>query len=274
MEHRAAADAGPLKWPRPDRAPRQYAYLLDIDDDLAEDFDARTRAAARQRATVRTVAAPAGNCDLSPWFEAAGDGPGLLIIDGLLAFDTSVGDRTATELVGAGDLLQAPSHRPEEMLERLDGWRALCPTRLALLDTDFADRMRPWPKIVEELLRRPGRRIADVDMLRAITCQPRLEVRLVLLLWHFAARWGRVEPAGIRVTLPLTHGLLGQLVAAERPSITHALARLARAGLVTGATCDLHLHGNLERHLGCLAERTSSLPEQPGPKVRSARQVA
>ena len=75
-------------------------------------------------------------------------------------------------------------------------------------------------------------------MLRAITSQPRLEVRLVLLLWHLAARWGRVEPSGIRLSLPLTHRLLGQLVAAERPSISHALKRLAQAGLVTGPTDD------------------------------------
>ena len=53
--------------------------------------------------------------------------------------------------------------------------------------------------------------------MRAIACQPRLEVRLVLFFWHLAARWGRVEPNGIRLTLPLTHRLLGQLVAAERP---------------------------------------------------------
>ena len=52
----------------------------------------------------------------------------------------------------------------------------------------------------------------------------------MLLLWHLAARWGRVEPAGLRVSLPLTHRLLGQLVAAERPSISHALARLAGPG--------------------------------------------
>ena len=151
-----------------------------------------------------------------------------------MAFETRVGDRTALELVGAGDLLQTPGHRTDDLLERGDGWRVLSPARFALLDEEFADRVRPWPQIVQALLRRAGRRTADVDALRAITCQPRLEVRLVLLLWHLAARWGRVEPAGIRVTLPLTHRLLGQLVGAERPSISHALGRLGHAGLVTG----------------------------------------
>ena len=56
----------------------------------------------------------------------------------------------------------------------------------------------------------------------------------MLLLWHLAGRWGRVEPTGFRLCLPLTHRLLGRLVAAERPSISHALRRLSEAGIVTG----------------------------------------
>ena len=79
-------------------------------------------------------------------------------------------------------------------------------------------------------------------MLRAISCQPQLEVRLVLLLWHLAARWGRVEPTGIRLWLPLTHRLLGQLVAAERPSISHALRGSPKRDRHRHAG-DWHLHG-------------------------------
>jgi CRP/FNR family transcriptional regulator, cyclic AMP receptor protein len=265
IEDQRGTERGALKWPRPALARRQaestplYTYVLDADTDLAEEFDLRSRVAARQLATARVLHAPVGDCDLAPWFDAVGQGPGLLILDGVVAFQTRVGDRTALELVGSGDLLQLPSQRADDLLERGDGWRVLVATRFALLDAAFADRVRPWPQIVQELLRRAGRRTADVDALRAITCQPRLEVRLVLLLWHLAARWGRVEPAGIRVTLPLTHRLLGQLVAAERPSVSHALARLGHAGLVTGTAGDLHLKGTLEEHLEALLERTTSL---------------
>jgi CRP/FNR family cyclic AMP-dependent transcriptional regulator len=265
IEDQPVIERPPMRWPRPDLARRRlestplYAYLLDADADLAEGFDIRSLVAARQLATARVLEAPVGACDLAPWFETARHGPGLLILDGVVACETRVGDRTALELVGAGDLLQSPSHRADDLLERSEGWRVLCPTRFALLDAEFADRVRPWPQIALELLHRAGRRVAEVDALRAITCQPRLELRLVLLLWHLAARWGRVEPAGIRLTLPLTHRLLGQLVAAERPSISHALARLAQARLVTGTAGDLHLNGSLEQHLETLLERTSSL---------------
>jgi CRP-like cAMP-binding protein len=155
-------------------------------------------------------------------------------------------------------------------MERSCHWRALWPTRLALLDEDFVDRVRPFPQVVRALLSRACRRTAELDVLRAITSQPRLEVRLVLLLWHLAARWGKVEPASVRLCLPLTHRLLGQLVAAERPSISHALKRLAHAGLVSGSADDLHLHGTLEYQLESLLERHTALAASAIPSDQRA----
>jgi hypothetical protein len=45
------------------------------------------------------------------------------------------------------------------------------------------------------------------------------------------------------------------LVGAERPSVSHALARLHTAGLVTGHADEWHLHGTLADHLAVLADR-------------------
>jgi CRP/FNR family transcriptional regulator, cyclic AMP receptor protein len=243
---------------RPD-SPSLYAYLLDADEDLALELDVPTRLAARQAVTARVLEADEGDCDLRDCMRAVADGPGLLLLDGLLAVETRVAGRAVTELVGGGDLLQPLSPATDELLVRLASWRALRPSRLAMLDGEFAERARPWPQIIQSLLRRVERRADELGLLRAITSQPRLELRLVLLLWHLAARWGRVEPTGIRLTLPLTHRLLGQLVSAERPSITHALRRLAEAGLVTGVPGDWHLHGSLEVHLDSLIDRTLQL---------------
>jgi CRP/FNR family cyclic AMP-dependent transcriptional regulator len=260
-----------VHWPGDFRAAPQlpessalYTYLLDADDDLAAEFDVRMLVAARQLATAKVLEVEVGGCDLAEWFAAVADGPGLIILDGLMAIDARVGSRTATELVGAGDLLQPMRQQLDDLLERTDTWHALAPTRLALLDAEFAERMRPWPQIMQALLRRAGERTANVDALRAITCQPRLELRLALLFWHLASRWGRVEPAGIHLSLPLTHRLLGQLVGAERPSVSHALGRLARCGLVVGAAGDWHLRGCLEDHLEYLLERASTLPTANG----------
>ena len=249
---------------RPPSAASLFGYLLDLDDDLAQEIEVRMRVSARQHATARLLAAEAGECDLSSWFATVGAGPGLLIVDGLFAIDTRVADRTSSELLGTGDLLQPPGHDDDEMVGSETGWRALWPSRLALLDSDFTDRVRSWPQLLQAVFRRAERRSTELDVLRAISCQPRLEVRLVLLLWHLAGRWGRVEPAGFRLSLPLTHRLLGQLVAAERPSISHALRRLSEAGIVTGAAGDWHLHGSVDSHLELLIERTARLTPPTG----------
>ena len=255
-------------------SPPLFGYLLDLDDDLAQELEVRMRLSARQHATARLLDAEAGQCDLSSWFGVVGRGPGLLIVDGLLAVDTRVAGRTTSELLGSGDLIQPPERHDDEMVESDTVWRALRPSRLALLDTEFTERVRSWPQLLSALFRRAERRSTELDVLRAISCHPRLEVRLVLLLWHLASRWGRVEPAGLRLELPLTHRLLGQLVAAERPSISHALHRLSHAGIVTGAAGDWHLHGSVETHLESLIERTAHLRGQHRRAGSRRRQIA
>jgi CRP/FNR family transcriptional regulator, cyclic AMP receptor protein len=237
------------------RPQASYCYLLDADTDLAQEFDLRMRVVARQVATVVVFEIPIGEHLPADWLEPNMGGLGLLLLDGVIAVEVQVGDRTATELIGAGDLLQPRQLDMDDLLEHFDGWHVLLPARVAVLDAGFAERVRPWPQIVLALLRRAGKRASDLDVQRAIACQPRLEVRLALMLWHLAARWGRVELGGIRLSLPLTHRLLGQLVGAERPSVSHALARLAEAELVTGRGDEWHLHGSLEHHLAALAER-------------------
>jgi CRP/FNR family transcriptional regulator, cyclic AMP receptor protein len=229
-----------------------YCYLLDADADLAEEFDIRMRMVARRAATVVVFEIPIGDCDPAQWTAPSNGAPGLLLLDGLLAIDVHVGDRTATELIGAGDLVQPWKRDPDDLLDRWACWQVLMPGRVAVLDAGFAERIRPWPQILLALLRRAGKRASDLDVQRAIASQPRLEVRLALLLWHLAARWGKVEPGGIRISLPLTHRLMGQLVGAERPSVSHALSRLSDAGLVTGRSEEWHLHGTAEQHLASL----------------------
>ena len=234
--------------------------LLEEDDELACVVGPAAREQACRAITARAVAAGAGLLSSKGWTAALGDGPGLLILEGLMACDTCVADRTASELLGGGDLLQPHPPRSEEFLPQTESWRVLAPTRLAVLDGLFLGRAQPWPEVLAAILRRAVDRRVEIDVLRAIASHPRLEERLVLVLWHLASRWGRVEAHGIRLTLPLTHRLIGQIVAAERPSISHALNRLAAAGLVTGSACDLHLHGSLAEHMEALAERHAGVP--------------
>lgn len=251
-----ASDGVHPRWtgrrPAPER-PSSYRYLLDLDLDLADEFDLRMRLVARPDVTAVTCEVGAGELDLAgPLGEPAE--LGVLVLEGVVVVSVRVCDRVAAELVGAGDLLQGCGGEDDGPLACDVGWRALVPTRLALLDGAFAERVRPWPQITQALLQRAARRTRNLQMQRAIASQPRLEVRLALLLWHLAARWGRVEPTGIRLPLPLTHQLLGRLIGAERPSVSHALGRLATAGLVTGRSDAWLLQGSLESQLARLGE--------------------
>jgi CRP-like cAMP-binding protein len=239
-----------------DPHPARYCYLLDVDSDLADAFDIRTRLVVRQVATARVVDVPGGGGWIDDRFGVGDRGLGVLILDGLFAVDVHVSGRTATELLGPGDLLQAPSPEPDELLDRKLSRRALVDSRLAVLDSGFLDRVRPWPELMIALLRRAEKRAAGLNLQRAVCSHPSLELRLALLMRHLAERWGRVEPSGIRLDLPLTHALLGRLVAAERPSVSRSLGRLAEHGLVTGGAGDWHLAGSPETCLDALGVRS------------------
>lgn len=247
----------------PAQRPRSYQYLLDLDVDLAEELDVRMRLAARSSVTALTFEEEAGPLALGEWLALAAPGPGLLVLDGVLAETVAVGDRITAELVGAGDLIQPCGSDEAELVCEL-GWRGLSPVRFALLDDGFVQRVQPWPQIGAALLRRTAHRTRRLDVQRAIAAQPRLEVRLALLMWHLAARWGKVEPGGVRLCLPLTHQMLGRLISAERPSVSHALARLSNSGLLSGHGDDWHLHGSVEHHLAAMIEPAGSRVEELG----------
>jgi hypothetical protein len=238
-----------------------FQCLLDLDADLADELEPELRRVARAAATAVTFETDPGQVQVSDWLARVASGPGVLVLDGVLAVNVRVGDRISAELVGAGDLLQPIWYEADRLLACAVSWRALVPARFALLDAGFAKRVRFWPQITQALLRRAGSRVVNLNVQRAIAAQPRLEVRLALLLWHLAGRWGKVERGGIRLPLPLTHQLLGQLVGAERPSVSHALARLAQTGLVTGHGDEWHLHGSLEDQLPTMIEAANGRAE-------------
>jgi CRP/FNR family transcriptional regulator, cyclic AMP receptor protein len=238
--------------------PRPHAgalrYLLDFDSDLAEGLHASMRLAGRRLATAVIFEAEPGEIDLASRLSEIGSGPGLLVLDGVIAVNVTVGGRTASELLGVGDLLEPCDSEDDELITCVTAWRALAPARLAVLDDGFSQRVARWPQLTQVLLRRAERRTHSLNVQRAIASHPRLEIRLALLLSHLAARWGRVEPGGVALTLPLTHLLLGRMVGAERPSVSHALARLARSGLVTSDGDEWHLRARIDERFDAMLD--------------------
>jgi CRP/FNR family cyclic AMP-dependent transcriptional regulator len=88
------------------------------------------------------------------------------------------------------------------------------------------------------------RRARMLSFQRAIAQLPRVEDRVLVLLWTLAERWGRVGPQGVRLPLGLPHRTLATLVGARRPSVTTAVTGLTRAGLVERVDDGWLLHGD------------------------------
>ena len=111
-------------------------------------------------------------------------------------------------------------------------WRILQPARIALLDESAARRIAQYPELIGSLVGRALERSRNLAINMAIVHQPRTDIRLHMLFWHLAGRWGQVRSDGVSISLPLTHTVLAQLIAARRPSVTTALAELARQNRV------------------------------------------
>ena len=169
---------------------------------------------------------------------------GLLLLDGLLLRRVGLDGRFGAELIGAGDLLR-PWQREDAVvsLRRQWDWRVLKPTRIAVLDLEFAERVVLLPEITGVLLGRALRRARHYAVNMAIIHQPRVVDRLHILLWHLADRWGTVRPDGIFVPLTLTHTTLAELVAARRPTVSTAISELQRTGALSRTARGWLLHG-------------------------------
>jgi hypothetical protein len=104
------------------------------------------------------------------------------------------------------------------------------PARLALLGSEFLVATRRWPRISIGL----HLRMADqADRLAAqlVVCQlPRVDQRLLAMMWLLAESWGQVTSIGTSLPLSLTHDVLGELIGARRPTVTLALGELSERG--------------------------------------------
>ena len=207
--------------------------LLDADPDLGAGLCEDEFAFARPHLRARVQVLEAG-----PWnpadVTAANVELGLLVLDGVLVRDVLVRGRGCAEVLGAGDLLRPwdQSDAAFASVRHDYRWDVLQRSRVAELDARLAAALAGWPCIVGALFARSLRRVRAMGLQYALTQVQGVDVRLHLVLWHLADRWGCVTPAGVVLRLPLTHQMLGRLIGARRPSVTSALQRLARDGLV------------------------------------------
>lgn len=206
-------------------------HILLEDPDLAEALPGSRRARLARACVVPELRIDAG---LWPGQEAEpGDAIGMLVIEGLLIRRVGIDGRYGAELLGRGDLLRPWQEESGKLTLPLTSvWVASEPTRLAILDARFANLLGRYPQLGGRVLARAVRRARHLGTHMAIAHQARVDVRLHMLFWHLASRFGRVRSDGVIVPLRLTHSILAELVAAQRPTVTSAISALTNEGRI------------------------------------------
>jgi CRP/FNR family transcriptional regulator, cyclic AMP receptor protein len=217
--------------PAPNRGPFGHrsdgVRVFREDPDLLAGLDASTAERLSHRAVAPRVWIDPGPWRPPPATQRTRQSLGLLVIDGLLMRTLEVHGRRCHEIVGSGDLLR-PWDDVDSSLTEATAWRALDRASLAILDERFAAIAGRWPTITAQLLARSIQRSRSLAINLAIVRERRADLRLRMLLWHLADRWGRVTPDGVHLPLRLTHEILGDLACIRRPTASSALNALAR----------------------------------------------
>ncbi len=207
-------------------------HILREDPELRQAVNPSQRDQAIRQCVARTMRIARGRWSAGGQ-AAIGGGIGLLVLEGLLIRRVGIDGRFGAELLGEGDLLRPwQGEEAEPTLSRTTGWRVLEPTRVALLDVQAARRLAVYPELTGHLVGRALERARNLAINMAIVHQARVNVRLQMLFWHLADRWGRVRREGVVLPLHLTHAVLADLVAARRPTVTSSLTELSRQGVV------------------------------------------
>ena len=209
------------------------AHVLLEDRELRDTVPEAEREAAVRASFAAAAFVRPGIWDAKTDAHRTAGGFGLLVLEGVLVRRLGFHDRMGGELLGPGDLLRPSEHDGEEATLPFEAtWNVLSDLRLALLDRGWSERMAAFPDVCIALTARAMRRARRLANMLTIALHPKLDERLILLLWEVADRYGRVHPDGVHIDLPLTHEVISQLAGARRPSVSSALARLAGAGLV------------------------------------------
>jgi CRP/FNR family transcriptional regulator, cyclic AMP receptor protein len=154
-----------------------------------------------------------------------------LVLDGMVLQHVQIGDQVAMRLLGPGDIVSLDADA-SSVLVATTSTQANPGTQLALLGVELLVATRRWPELVRGLHLRSVQQVERLAAQLAVCQLPRVDQRLLALMWLLAESWGRVTPAGTILPLKLTHDALGSLIGARRPTVTLALRHLSDRGAI------------------------------------------
>jgi hypothetical protein len=162
---------------------------------------------------------------------AAHNAFGATVVDGLVMNTLSVGEHAGIQLLGPGDLLVPAGELFPAWLEGIES-RTAGSVRLGLLGVELLAAAVRWPRIIQGLYACVGDQLQRLTAQLVICQLPRVDDRVLAMLWLMSESWGQVTPSGVRLPVALTHETLGALVGAARPTVTLALRKLTADGAI------------------------------------------
>ena len=186
---------------------------------------------------------------------------GVWVADGTLTMDLRLRQRTASRVIAPPDLLLrdgiAGDALPAEAL-----LHAHTQSRLAALDDRLLIACARWPRLMQGLFEHLAVQHNRLLRNQALSQLPRVEDRLLGLLWTLADERGIARKDGVHVKANLTHEALGHMIGAKRPTVSLGLAALEASGDVQrGPEGFLLSHSSAERFSGGLT--STDLPVDP-----------
>jgi CRP-like cAMP-binding protein len=228
--------------------------LLDVEPDLARFLNDGERAAAAALVVpVRRLGR--GPVEIESTLEEASAFGGI-ILSGMLLQSVRVGEQPALRLLGPGDVISLSSGG-RSLLVSEAACSAPAPTDLALLGNEVLLAARRFPHLTSGLAVRIAEQSERLSTQLAICQLPRVDQRVLAVLWLLAESWGHVTRSGTTLPVSLTHEALGALVGARRPTVTLALGELADRGAV------------VRQDQGWLLLESPPRPERPAPAVEA-----
>jgi CRP/FNR family transcriptional regulator, cyclic AMP receptor protein len=211
-----------------DGAP-SVARLLDVDPDLARFLSEEERAEA-ERVALPVLRVPKGAANIALLLRRHG-AFAAIVIEGMLVDRMQLGDQAALRLLGPGDVLSLAGSSPSMLISHVD-WHVASPAQLALVGNEFLLASRRWPQIAVGLHLRTADQADRIAAQLAVCQLPRVDQRLLAMMWLLAESWGQVTSVGTSLPLSLTHDVLGELIGARRPTVTLALGELSERGAI------------------------------------------
>lgn len=208
---------------------RLHVRLADVDADFLRFVPEDEREQAR-RLRVPAVELAPGNFDPAEVLGSSGGFYGVLL-EGMVIRSARIGDQVAMRVLGPAAVIPA-FEGPASEVFAISQWAMAAEGRIAVVAEEFLLAARRWPQLYVNLLGRIAEQTEQLVTQLALCQLPRVEDRLLAMLWLLTESWGKVTSAGTLLPLHFTHEALGAMVGARRSTVTLALAKLAERGAV------------------------------------------